>query len=379
LPHAKKRALELGHKKGAAYPWRTISGIECSSYFPAGTAQYHINADIAYGFIQYYLYHKDKAFMMNAAAEVIFETARIWIEIGHWYKDAYHIDNVTGPDEYSAIVNNNFYTNTMAKYHMYWAYKLYNELKEYDAVAFEKLCKKLDLTADEINGMKLASDSMYLPKDEELGIHSQDDTFLRKAVWDFEGTKEEQYPLLLHFHPLTIYRHQVLKQADTVLSNFLLEDYSDIETMKKSFDYYEKITTHDSSLSSCIYGIMATKCGYSDKAYEYFMESVRLDLDNKHGNTKDGLHMANLAGSCLGIINGFAGFRIKEDGISIAPTVPGELKGYRFRVQYLDSFLEIKVEKNIEIKLLKGSPIKIKVYDSEYIVEGTITLERKSA
>ena len=377
LPQAKERAKQMGHKKGAAYPWRTISGIECSSYFPAGTAQYHINADIAYGFIQFYMYHGDKAFMLEAAAEVIFETARIWLEIGHWYKGTYHIDNVTGPDEYTAIVNNNFYTNVMAKYHMYWANKLYFELKEYNSNEFEKLCQKINLTSDEINEMKLASEAMFLPYDKELCIHEQDDSFLSKALWDFANTTEDKYPLLLHFHPLTIYRYQVLKQADTVLAHFLLEEYADLETVKRSFDYYEKITTHDSSLSSCIYGIMASRCGYHDKAYNYFMESVRMDLDDTHGNTKDGLHMANLAGSCLGIINGFAGYRIKENGISIAPIVPKQFEGYNFRIQYLGSWLEIKVKECIRVKLLKGNPTKITIYNHEYIVEDTIEVVRK--
>jgi alpha,alpha-trehalose phosphorylase len=377
LPQAKERAKQMGHKKGAAFPWRTISGIECSSYFPAGTAQYHINADIAYGFIQYYLYHGDKAFMLEAAAEVIFETARIWLEIGHWHKGTYHIDNVTGPDEYTAIVNNNFYTNVMAKYHMYFASKLYPELKEYDSSEFEKLCQRMSLTSDEVNEMKLASEAMFLPFDKELGIHEQDDSFISKAIWDFENTAEDQYPLLLHFHPLTIYRYQVLKQADTVLAHFLLEEYADLETIRKSFDYYEKITTHDSSLSSCIYGIMASRCGYYDKAYDYFMESVRMDLDDTHGNTRDGLHMANLAGSCLGIINGFAGYRIKENGISIAPIVPKQFEGYCFRIQYIGTWLEIKVKECITVKRLKGKPAKIIIYDREYIVEDIIEVERK--
>jgi alpha,alpha-trehalose phosphorylase len=377
LPQAKERAKQMGHKKGAAYPWRTISGIECSSYFPAGTAQYHINADIAYGFIQFYLYHGDKDFMLETAAEVIFETARIWLEIGHWHKGAYHIDSITGPDEYTAIVNNNFYTNVMAKYHLYYANKLYLELMEYNPKEFEKLCYNINLSSDEINEMKLASEAMFLPFDKELGIHEQDDSFLSKAIWDFESTKEDQYPLLLHFHPLTIYRYQVLKQADTVLAHFLLEEYADIETVRRSFDYYEKITTHDSSLSSCIYGIMASRCGYYDKAYDYFMESVRMDLDDTHGNTKDGLHMANLAGSCLGIINGFAGYRIKENGISIAPIVPKQFEGYNFKIHYLGAWLEITVKESIRIKLLKGNPTKIKIYGYEYLVQDTIEVERK--
>lgn len=377
LPQAKARALELGHKKGAAYPWRTISGIECSSYFPAGTAQYHINADIAYGFIQYFLYHKDYAFMMKAAAEVILETARIWLEIGHWYKGAYHIDNVTGPDEYSAVVNNNYYTNVMAKYHLYWAHKLYDILMEHNEAEFTVLCNRIGLSMDEVAEMKRASDAMYLPYDEELGINAQDDSFLRKAVWDFEATSEEQYPLLLHFHPLTIYRYQVLKQADTVLAHFLLEQYADKAVIKRSFDYYEKITTHDSSLSSCIYGIMAAKCGYVDKSYQYFMKSVRLDIADEHGNTKDGLHMANLAGSCLGIINGFAGFRMTADYISIAPIVPKEFNGYRFKLCIADAWIEIKVAEDICIRLLQGEPVKLRVYEEEHLLDGILRLERK--
>jgi alpha,alpha-trehalose phosphorylase len=376
LSQAKERAKQMGHKKGAAYPWRTISGIECSSYFPAGTAQYHINADIAYGFIQFYLYHGDKDFMLETAAEVIFETARIWLEIGHWHKGTYHIDCVTGPDEYTAIVNNNFYTNVMAKYHLYYANKLYHELKEYNPIEFNKLCQRINLSSDEINEMNLASEAMFLPYDIELGIHGQDDSFLSKAIWDFANTTEEQYPLLLHFHPLTIYRYQVLKQADIVLAHFLLEEYADLETVKRSFDYYEKITTHDSSLSSCIYGIMASRCGYYDKAYDYFMESVRMDLDDTHGNTKDGLHMANLAGSCLGIINGFAGYRIKENGISIAPIVPKQFEGYKFKIHYLGSWLEIKVAECISVKLLMGNTTKITIYDHEYLVQDTIEVER---
>jgi alpha,alpha-trehalose phosphorylase len=377
LPQAKEQAKRLGHKKGAAYPWRTISGIECSSYFPAGTAQYHINADIAYGFIQYYLYHRDLSFMLESAAEVIFETARIWMEIGNWHKGAYHIHNVTGPDEYTAIVNNNFYTNVMAKYHLNWANKLYVELNKHNPAEFESLCQRLHLSIEEVNEMKLASEAMYLPYDKELGIHEQDDSFLSKQIWDFANTAEDQYPLLLHFHPLTIYRYQVLKQADAVLAHFLLEEYADLDIMKRSFDYYEKITTHDSSLSSCIYGIMASKFGYQEKAYEYFMESVRMDLDDTHGNTKDGLHMANLAGSCLGIINGFAGYRIKEKGISIAPIVPKQFEGYRFRIHYLGSWLEIKVKDTIQVKLIRGNPIKITIYDHECNVENMIEVERK--
>lgn len=181
LDSARQRARELGHKKGAAYPWRTIIGEECSAYFPGGTAQYHINADIAYSYIQYYLATGDINFIKECGAEVLFETARIWIEIGHFYKGQFKIDAVTGPDEYIAIVNNNYYTNVMAKYNLKWATKLYYELLDKDSKLLNSLCKKISLTEEEIQQFTCAYENMCLPYDEELKINAQDDSFLSKA------------------------------------------------------------------------------------------------------------------------------------------------------------------------------------------------------
>ncbi|MFH0071010.1 glycoside hydrolase family 65 protein, partial [Peribacillus sp. NPDC056705] len=311
LEQARERAREMGHRQGALYPWRTISGTECSSFFPSGTAQYHISADIAYSYIQYYLAEQDRDFLLSYGAEVLIETARLWADIGHYYNGAFHIDEVTGPDEYTCCVNNNYYTNAMAKHNLKWAAKSCTILKSYDAAGYEALCKRLGVSEEEVAAWAKAADAMLLPYDEALGINPQDDTFLRKAVWDFDNTPEDKYPLLLHYHPLTIYRYQVCKQADTVLAHFLLEDEQSFETIQRSYDYYEGITTHDSSLSSCIFSIMASKIGNTDKAYEYFIETARLDLDNTHGNTKDGLHMANMGGTWMSIVYGFAGMRIK--------------------------------------------------------------------
>lgn len=207
---------------------------------------------------------------------------------------------------------------------------------------------------------------MYLPYDEELGINPQDDTFLQKAVWDFEHTPEDKYPLLLHYHPLTLYRYQVCKQADTVLAHFLVEDEQDLDTIRKSFDYYEKITTHDSSLSSAIYSIMASKVGYHEKAYDYFIETARLDLDNTHGNTKDGLHMANMGGTWMSIIYGFGGLRIKESGLSLAPVVPSKWTGYTFRLQYQGRQLSVDVQAGkVSLVLEEGQDLTMKLYNKE--------------
>lgn len=360
LPHAKERAREMGHKQGALYPWRTISGTECSSFFPSGTAQYHISADVAYSYIQYYMATGDVEFLADYGFEVLAETARLWMEIGHERQGKFHIDEVTGPDEYTCCVNNNYYTNVMAKHNLIWASKAADLVKEADPERWERLQRHLELGEDETSAWTRAGEIMHLAYDEELGINPQDDSFLSKKVWDFENTPEEKYPLLLHYHPLTIYRYQVCKQADTVLAHFLLEDEQELETIRRSYDYYEGITTHDSSLSSCIFSIMASKIGYDEKAYSYFRETARMDLDNTHGNTKDGLHLANMGGTWMAIVFGFAGVRIKPDRLTLAPKLPAEWEHYRFKLQYQQRTIEVEVtQTGTELRLLAGEPLTV--------------------
>lgn len=358
LEEARNNARILGHKKGALYPWRTIMGKECSGYFPSGSAAYHINGDIAYSVVSYYLATKDLAFMEEKGAEILFETARLWMDTGNYVNGAFHINEVTGPDEYTCMVNNNYFTNAAAKYNLYWAAKSYHMLK--DAGCIQRLEDKLNLSAEEIEGFEKAAGAMYLPYDEELGINPQDDSFLQKKVWDLSKTPKENFPLLLHYHPLYIYRHQVCKQADTVLAHFIFEDEQDIETIRKSFAYYEKITTHDSSLSTCVFSIVACKLGLADKAYEYFGNSAKLDLFNTHHNTKDGIHTANMGGNYMAIVYGFAGLRMKETGLYLNPILPKQWSGYQFKICYEGSHLLIQVSgKETKIHLLSGKPVQL--------------------
>ncbi len=374
LESARDRARELGHKRGVKFPWRTISGIECSAYYPAGTAQYHINGDIAHAFIQYYLYTEDKAFMMSYGAEVLLETALLWLDIGHFDTGKFKIDAVTGPDEYTAIVNNNYYTNALAKHNLEWAVKIHQILMEYNVEKTQGLLKKMGVTQMDLDQMYLAAQQMYMPHDSELGIDMQDDGFLNKAKWDFESTPKSQYPLLLYYHPLTIYRYQVLKQPDTVLAHFLLEDYTNFETMKRSFDYYESITTHDSSLSPCIYGIMASRVGYKEKAYAYFGDSLKLDLENTHGNTKDGLHMANMAGTALSLIYGFAGLRVSERGLILRPWLPDAWTSIAFNIEYRGRIISVEIAENIKLELKRGEPLELQVKAQVHKLENKILL-----
>ncbi|MFD2130679.1 glycoside hydrolase family 65 protein [Pseudogracilibacillus auburnensis] len=369
LSHAKERAIEMGHKQGALFPWRTISGTECSSFFPAGTAQYHISADIAHSYIQYYLATNDLKFMKRAGAEVLIETARLWIDAGHYYDNSFRIDAVTGPDEYTCIVNNNYYTNVMAKQNLQWAVKVCHLLQKSDETFWEAFKERLTITEKELISFKCAAESMYLPIDKDLYINPQDDTFLQKKKWDFTNVPKEHYPLLLHYHPLTIYRYQVCKQADTVLAHLLIEEEQSEKVMKNSFHYYEKITSHDSSLSSCVFSMMAARIGCLEKAYNYFIQSASLDLDNTQGNTKDGLHMANMGGTWMGIVVGFAGMRLKESGLHFRPQLPKQWEEYSFHLQYQNRILRFTVSKaDFHIELLKGSPLSIYVWGKEVIV-----------
>ncbi|MDF9843390.1 MULTISPECIES: glycosyl hydrolase family 65 protein [unclassified Paenibacillus] len=380
LEQARDRAKEMGHAKGALFPWRTISGTECSSFFPSGTAQYHISADVAYSYIQYYLAEEDDAFLLQYGAEVLFETARLWMEIGHYYSGKFHIDEVTGPDEYTCLVNNNYYTNVMAKHNLKWAFRSFTRLQEYDETGLQALCERLGVTLTEAKSWLQAAEAMLLPYDEALGINPQDDTFLRKAVWDFENTPEDKNPLLLHYHPLTLYRYQVCKQADTVLAHFLLEDEQSDETIRRSYDYYEKITTHDSSLSSCIFSIMASKIGYRDKAYNYFIETARLDLDNTHGNTKDGLHLANMGGTWMAIVYGFAGTRLKESGLSLSPSIPDGWDKYAFRLTFRGRLIAVTIRTGgVELELLEGDALTLTLYGQPVELNGNEPVTRPLA
>jgi alpha,alpha-trehalose phosphorylase len=348
-------------------------GRECSGYFPAGTAQYHINGDIAWSVVSYYLATGDRAFIIDQGAELVFECARLWIDVGNYYQGTFRINEVTGPDEYTCLVNNNYYTNLSAQYNLRWAVKFYELLKAADAL--DGLCRKIGLDPGEIAAFSQAAESMYLPYDRELGINPQDDAFLSKKKWDLASIPRDHFPLLLHYHPLHLYRRQVCKQADTVLAHFIFEDAQSPDTINNSFHYYEEITTHDSSLSTCVFSIVASKLGFHDKAYRYFGNSAKLDLFNTHGNTKDGIHTANMGGTCLAILYGFAGLRIKEEGLSFAPALPLPWDAYRFKIFYQGSQIRVEVDKTeLRFTLLSGKEQEIRVYGRDYRLSKSLTV-----
>ena len=376
LGAARENARILGHKKGALYPWRTIMGRECSGYFPSGGAQYHIDGDIAYSVVNYYLMTKDIDFIAERGAEIVFETARLWLDVGNYHNGRFQICCVTGPDEYTCLVDNNYYTNAVAKHNLRWAVKFYRLLEQ--GKKLQSVASKIGLKEKEIEEFGNAAERMYLPYNEKLDINPQDDSFLKKGKWDLGSTPPENFPLLLHYHPLSLYRHQVCKQADTVLAHFILEDEQKFSTMKNSYLYYEQITTHDSSLSTCIFSIMASRFGMAEKAYRYFGNSAEMDLKDTQGNAKDGIHTANLGGVYMAIVYGFGGLRIKEDGLHLAPALPSRWEGYDFKLYDEGSLLHVLVgRKGTEIVLLSGKPEPIFLYGEEYLLNDRLFVPLK--
>ncbi|HAL73880.1 MAG TPA: family 65 glycosyl hydrolase, partial [Clostridiales bacterium] len=280
LDKARHRAREMSHEKGALYAWRTINGDECSPYFPAGTAQYHINADIAFAVAQYVEVTEDFEFMKLYGLEILIETARLWHEVGFYNQlkgNRFCINAVTGPDEYNVLVDNNCYTNLMASFNLAQAAHWTDWLIRSDPSAAAALFDKIDYQPGEAKKWQIAADRMYIPYDAERQIFLQDDGFLQRKPWPIKSIPTSNFPLLLHYHPLIIYRHQVCKQADLVLALLLRADAFSYAEKKKVYDFYEPLTTHDSSLSKAVFSILASEIGYRDQAYDYYMSTIRLD------------------------------------------------------------------------------------------------------
>jgi len=373
LDAAFEHAREMGHEKGALYAWRTITGSECSAYFPSGSAQYHINGAIARAFLTYWQATGDLDFMAETGARVLIETARLWMDAGHFYQDQFRIDSVTGPDEYSCVVNNNYYTNRSAQDHLLGTATLFKALEQ--AGKQGTVQKQTGITQEELAGFERAARAMYLPYDEGLGISAQDDAFLTKARMELDSIPEDRFPLLLHYHPLYLYRHQVCKQADTVLAHFLYEEGVNEDIIRRSYDYYEAITTHDSSLSECMFSMMAARTGQTEKAFAYYRASAVLDLEDTHGNTADGIHAANMGGCWMGIVFGFGGLRLHREGLVFRPCLSKELEGYSFTMTYQGSRFRVDVNgEDIHFALLDGPGLDIQVYDRRLTLTDALNL-----
>ena len=336
LGAARRRAEELA-QNGALFPWRTVNGEEASAYYAAGTAQYHIDADIAYALCKYVAASGDQDFMNREGVDLLVETARLWADLGFWRENgtghrSFHIHGVTGPDEYTTVVNDNLFTNVMARFNLAKAAELLRQLERELPRAYRRVVERLELADEEIEEWAACAEAMSIPYDEVTGINPQDAHFLDREVWDLKNTPPEKRPLLLHYHPLVIYRFQVLKQADVVLALFLQGDHFSNEQKRNNFEYYDPITTGDSTLSGVVQSIIAAEVGYRDLALRYFYNALFVDLADLHGNISDGVHVASTGGVWNILAYGFGGMRDYNGKITFDPRLPESWAGLTFQI-----------------------------------------------
>lgn len=341
LEEARERAAELS-EKGALYPWRTIDGRECSAFFPAGTAQFHINADIIWGLKSYMENTGDRMILREGGAEMLFETARFWAHFAHHTEGkGYCLYCVTGPDEYTALADNNFYTNLMAREHLAFASECAAELAESDPLFWKDLCGRIGLDRKEATRWERIASAFYLPRDPGTGVFMQDETFTEKQEWDWKATPEGNRPLLLHYHPLKIYRHKVLKQPDVIMGLLLNRQYFNREEFRANYDYYDPLTSGDSSLSSAVQSAAAALAGRMDESADHFENNLLLDLEDREGNTDNGVHLASMAGARMALTYGFAGFRTEGDVPALAPSFPESWGRVEFSLLYRGVLLAV--------------------------------------
>ncbi len=371
LDAARQRAAEMS-QVGALYPWRTINGEEASAYYAAGTAQYHINAAVVMALRRYLEASGDIDFLSHEGSEILVETARLWVDLGFYAQNGgrtFHIHRVTGPDEYTTVVNDNFYTNVMARFNLRYAARTVRFLSQWNPEAFEELCRVTDLDLQELDDWDSAADCMFVPFDDELGINPQDSEFLELEPWDWETTPPGNFPLLLHYHPLVIYRHQVLKQADVVLAMFLRAERFPVEQKRRNFDFYDPITTGDSSLSACVQAIVAAEVGYEELALDYFTRALYLDLSDSHGNTADGVHVANAGGVWAGVVHGFAGMVEQGNHIEFTPRLPSGWDGVSFHLRRHGSRFRVDLDPDgLTLTVLDGGGVPVRTGDHVELV-----------
>ncbi|ARU92174.1 Glycosyl hydrolase, family 65 [Spiroplasma clarkii] len=375
LPQARERAKIMGHPKGALYPWRTINGEETSTYYPAGTAQYHINGDIAFTVVNYYKATKDIEFLFESGLEILIETARLYEDKIVVYEGQAHINGVTGPDEYQILVNDDYWTNCVAEFNLNWAHQAHQVLKTIDEKRANKKLKALGSSIAELECFTQLGAKIYHGYDSKLDLNPQHDNFMKRKPVD-RNYIDKYKPFLRTLHPLSINTLRVTKQADVVLANLFFYKKNSQQTMINNWNFYDETDTADSSLSKCIYAIMAARLRIKDYGFEYFKETINLDLYDTHKNTDRGLHMANMGGARMFVIYGLLGINIEAEYLEINPCYNEIIDAYDVKVEYQGALLDFELkDKKLIIKNLTKQTVTIKY--NEHLYEVSVELELK--
>ena len=379
LDKAIENAKKLGFNNGAAlYPMVTMNGEECHNEWEITFEEIHRNGAIAFAIYNYIRYTGDEKYLNEYGLEVLVAIARFWAQRVNWSADKsqYVMLGVTGPNEYENNVNNNWYTSTIATWCMEYALEALATVKASDAAKYAAIVKKIRFKeAEESEQWQHIIDNMYYPVDEKLGVFLQQDGYLDKELILVKDLPAEDRPLNQKWSWDRILRSCYIKQADVLQGLYFLEDRYDLETIRRNFDFYEPLTVHESSLSPCVHAILAAKLGDEARAYEFYLRTARLDLDDYNNDTEDGCHTTSMAGTWMSVVEGFGGMRVRDNQLQFHPFLPGKWASFSFKVGFRGSLLNVKVSKEgVQIINQSDKALSVNVFDKHYDLAGNAQL-----
>jgi maltose phosphorylase len=379
LDKAIENAQKLGFNNGAAlYPMVTMNGEECHNEWEITFEEIHRNGAIAFAIYNYIRYTGDAQYLNDYGLEVLVAIARFWAQRVNWSNDKsqYVMLGVTGPNEYENNVNNNWYTSTIATWCMEYALEALATVKASDAAKYAAIVKKIRFKeAEESEQWQHIIDNMYYPVDEKLGVFLQQDGYLDKELILVKDLPAEDRPLNQKWSWDRILRSCYIKQADVLQGLYFLEDRYDLETIRRNFDFYEPLTVHESSLSPCVHAILAAKLGDEARAYEFYLRTARLDLDDYNNDTEDGCHTTSMAGTWMSVVEGFGGMRVRDNQLQFHPFLPGKWASFSFKVGFRGSLLNVKVSKEgVQIINQSDKALSVNVFDKHYDLAGNAQL-----
>ncbi|NMA90986.1 MAG: glycoside hydrolase family 65 protein [Amphibacillus sp.] len=378
LEKAKENARKLGFSKGALYPMVTMNGEECHNEWEITFEEIHRNGAIAYAIYNYVNYTGDQSYLGEYGIEVLIEISRFWEERVNYVpaKDVYMMLGVTGPNEYENNVDNNWYTNRIASWTLEYTIEVLDHLKATDLELYQTWIDKLELKPEEVNQWKDIINKMYYPIDEERNIFLQQDNFLNKEIIPVAELDKKHLPLNQNWSWDRILRSCFIKQADVLQGLYFLNHEFDLDTIRRNFDFYEPITVHESSLSPCVHSILACQLGYKDKAYEMYLRTARLDLDNYNNDTEDGCHTTSMAGTWMSVVQGFGGMKIRDNQLCLNPFIPGNWNSFSFKIVFRGARLKVQVDQEkVTITNESNTPVDLHVYDEQHKLNGNSTLQ----
>jgi maltose phosphorylase len=368
LEAARENARKLGFR-GALYPMVTIDGRECHNEWEITFEEIHRNGAIAYAIYNYTNYTGDRTYLEEYGIQVLIELCRFWADRVTYNprREKYLILGVTGPNEYENNVNNNWYTNTIAVWTLEYTLAALREIREADRDRFGRLEQDLNLDAEELARWEDIASRMYFPYSPELGIFEQNDQYLDKEQMLVKDLPPEMLPLNQHWSWDRILRSCFIKQADVIQGFYFFPERFERDDQRRNFEFYEPRTVHESSLSASIHSIVASRLGFREKAYELYLRTARLDLDNYNKDTEDGLHLTSMAGSWSAIVQGFAGVMVKDNRLQLNPYLPGPWESYTFKIAFRGRKLKVSVGKErVTVEQLSGEPFELLVFDDKY-------------